>query len=321
VPGCPQRAPKLLFLGEMGQLVECVLNFSEGRDQDRIQDIAGVLGSFTEVHLLDCSSDADHNRSVLTFLGVPEAVLKGALAVFEEAIRHIDLNCHKGVHPRIGAVDVVPFVPLRGVSMRDCVQLARRFGKAVSDSHSVPTFLYGEAAVKRTRRELANIRRGQFEGLRKALSEDPEKEPDFGPAHPHPSAGACAVGARDLLIAFNIYLNTAEVRVAQEVARAVRESSGGLPHVLALGLSIESRGQVQVSMNLTNFRATSIYGVFEEVGEEAVRRGALIAGSEIVGLVPREALDTGDYRTLMIDDYSPGLILEERYYQVTGRRW
>ncbi len=305
----------------MGQLVECVLNFSEGRDKERIQAIAGVLSSFTEVHLLDCSSDADHHRSVLTFLGVPEAVLNGALSVFQEAIHDIDMNYHKGVHPRIGAVDVVPFVPLRGVSMRDCVQLARRFGKVVSDSHSIPTFLYGEAAVKRERKDLANIRRGQFEGLRKSLSGDPEKGPDFGPARPHPTAGACAVGARDLLIAFNIYLNTTELRVAQEVARAVRESSGGLPHVRALGLFLESRGQVQVSMNLTNFKTTSLYSVYEEVGREALKRGALIAGSEIVGLVPKEALEAGDYRTLMIEDYSSGLTLEERYYQVTGRRW
>ncbi len=305
----------------MEQLVECVLNFSEGRDKDRIQAIAGVLSSSSEVYLLDCSSDADHHRSVLTFLGVPEAVLQGALSVFEEAIRHIDLNRHQGVHPRIGAVDVVPFVPLRGVGMQDCVQLARRFGEVVSDSHSVPTFLYGEAAVKCERRNLANIRRGQFEGLRESISEGPEQEPDFGPAQLHPTAGACAVGARDLLIAFNIYLNTTELRVAQEVARTVRESSGGLPHIRALGRFIERRGQVQVSMNLTDFKATSIYRAFEEVGAEAIKRGALIVGSEIVGLVPREALDAGDYRTLMIEDYSPGLILEERYYQVTGRKW
>jgi len=305
----------------MEKLVECVLNFSEGRDQDRIQAIAGILSSVPGVHLLGCSSDADHHRSVLTFLGPPEAVLEGALSVFEEAILHIDLNHHKGVHPRIGAVDVVPFVPIRKVNMRDCVQLAHQFGKAVSESHCVPAFLYGEAALRRERRELANIRREQFEGLHKMLSEDPGKAPDFGPPRPHPTAGACAVGARELLIAFNIYLNTAEAEVAQEVARAVRESSGGLPYVRALGFLIEGRGQVQVSMNLTNFKATSIYRVFEEVSCEAVGRGALITGSEIVGFVPRDALEAGDYRTLMIEDYSPSLILEERYCQVTGRRW
>lgn len=304
----------------MERLVECVLNVSEGRDKHRIQAIADALTSFRNVHLLNCSSDADHHRSVLTFLGAPEAVLLGALSVFEEAVRRIDLNHHQGVHPRIGAVDVVPFVPLQGVGMQDCVQLAHRFGKAVVGSHSVPVFLYGEAASARDRKNLANIRRGEFEGLRKSISEDSARKPDFGPSRLHPTAGACAVGARDLLIAFNVYLDTTELEVGQEVARAVRESSGGFQHVRALGLFLERRGQVQVSMNLINFKVTSLYKVFKKVGSEALKRGVRISSSEIVGLVPREALDAGDHRTLMIEGYSPSVILEERYYQVTGRR-
>jgi glutamate formiminotransferase len=310
----------LLFLDAMEKLVECVLNVSEGRDENRIRTLANALNSPGEAQLLDCSSDIDHHRAVLTFSGAPEAVLLGALSVFEEAVRQIDLNYHQGVHPRIGAVDVVPFVPLQGVGMEDCVQVARRFGRAVADFHSVPVFLYGEAAATSDRRNLANIRRGEFEGLSKSISEDSARKPDFGPSRLHPTAGATAVGARDLLIAFNIYLDTTELEVAQGVARAVRESSGGLPHVRALGLFLERRGQAQVSMNLTNYKETSLYRAYEEVGAEALRRGTRIASSELVGLVPREALDAGDHRTLMIEDYSPSMILEERYYQVTGRK-
>jgi glutamate formiminotransferase len=305
----------------MERLVECVLNVSEGRDKNRVQVIVDALNSAGDAHLLDCSSDADHHRSVLTFLGAPEAVLLGALSVFEEAVRRIDLNHHQGVHPRIGAADVVPFVPLQGVGMQECVQLARRFGRAVADSYSVPVFLYGKAAATSDRRNLANIRRGEFEGLRKSIAENSNRKPDFGPSRVHPTAGACAVGARDLLIAFNIYLDTAELEVAQAVARAVRASSGGLPHVRALGLFLEGRGQAQVSMNLTNYRETSLYRVYEEVVAEALNSGTRILSSEVVGLVPREALDAGDHRALKIEDYSPSMILEERYYEVTGRKF
>lgn len=305
----------------MEQLVECVLNFSEGRDTDCIQAIAGAVDSCKDVFLLDCSSDVDHHRSVLTFVGQPEPVVRGALSVFKEAIRRIDLNYHRGVHPRIGAVDVVPFVPLRAIEMKDCVRLARRFGEIVSKSFAVPVFLYGAAAARSERSNLSTVRHGQFEGLRASISRTPELKPDYGEACLHPTAGACAVGARGLLIAFNIFLNSDELKVAREVARSVRESSGGLPGLLALGLFLERRGQVQVSMNLTNFRVTSLYRVFERVASEAAKRGCRVTSSEIVGLVPKQALKAGDPRNLLIENFSSRIILEDRYHQVTGREW
>jgi glutamate formiminotransferase len=280
----------------------------------------GALEGVERAYLLDVSSDPDHHRTVVTFVGPSEGVLEGALAIFAEAVTKIDLNFHQGIHPRIGAVDVVPFIPLLGVTMKECVELARRFAERIAELYAVSSFLYGEAARVPTRQNLANIRRGQFEGLSTLIREDPLRAPDFGPQVIHPTAGACAVGARDILIAYNIYLDTPEKDVAQKVAKAVRESDGGMLYLKALGLFIQSRGKAQVSMNLTDFRKTSLYQVFERVNQEALRHDSRITSSEIVGLVPREALEAGDYHMLSIEGFSPSSILEERVFQATGIR-
>jgi glutamate formiminotransferase len=260
--------------------VECVPNFSEGRDQRILLEIAAGILQTPRVALLDHSADADHNRSVFTFIGSPDAVLQAALAAAGTAVEHIDLNRHSGVHPRIGALDVAPFVPLTGTEMRDCVALARAFGERLWEQLRVPVFLYEEAALHPERRNLEQIRRLASEGA----------TPDIGDAR-HPTAGACAVGARQFLIAWNIWLETADLNLARQMARAVRFSSGGFPGVKALGLPLESMGIVQVSINTTDFRATPLHRVFEAVRALATQAGVRVRGSELIGMIPQSALD------------------------------
>ena len=302
----------------MKRLIECVPNFSEGRDLARIAALVQTLDSVPGARVLDCHSDPDHNRSVVTFAGEPEAVEAAALAAVGKAAESIDLNRHRGEHPRIGATDVLPFVPLEGVTMAECVAVARRVGGEIWKRYGIPVYFYESAATRPAREKLENVRRGEFEGLREAVLTDIERAPDVGTAGLHPTAGAVAVGARKLLIAYNITLSTTDVSVAEQIARTIRESNGGLPALKAIGVAVRSRKLVQVSMNLTDFEVTSIQQAFDAVRREAERRICTIEGSEIVGLVPKAALDmTSDY-FFQLDSFSRGQILEDRIAAAFG---
>jgi glutamate formiminotransferase len=273
-------------------LVESVPNYSEGRRTDVVDRLAEAAGSIPGAYLLDRTSDASHNRSVLTLAGEARAV-EGALeATIEVAIRDIDMDAHSGEHPRIGAVDVVPFVPLGETPIEACVELARSFGERVADRFGIPVYLYARAASRPERVKLADVRRGGYEGLRDALAAgDPDRAPDFGPSRTHPRAGAVAVGARPFLIAWNVNLETADVEVAKRIARTVRESGGGLPAVQGNGFMIEELGCAQVSMNLLDFRTTPMWRVWEEVGRLAAGEGVGVRESELIGLAPLAAFD------------------------------
>ena len=274
----------------MAALIECIPNVSEGRRGDVVAALAeAAVMAAPGVVLLDRTSDVDHNRSVLTFLGEGEALIVAITALVGAALDAIDLRKHAGAHPRLGAVDVIPFVPVRGATTADCVALAKTLGRTLADRYGLPVYLYEDAASRPDRQNLANIRKGEFEGLAKKM-EDPAWKPDFGPSAPHPSGGAVVVGARAPLIAYNINLATADLAVADRIAKAIRHLSGGYRFVKAMGVKLEARGQVQVSINMTNFEKTPLHRVFETVRSEAERQGVAVVGSEIVGLVPQAAL-------------------------------
>jgi glutamate formiminotransferase len=292
-------------------VIECVPNVSDGRRPDVIDRLASSIGHIAGVRLLDRSSDPAHNRSVFTFAGDAQPVADAVLALFETAVAAIDLRSHSGAHPRLGAVDVVPFIPVSGATMTDCVALARTTAAAVASRFQIPAFLYEEAASTDARRNLADIRRGEFEGLAAKLAL-PEWQPDYGPPRPHPTAGAVAIGARAPLIAFNVNLATGRLETAKAIAAAVRHSSGGLPFVKALGIALEHRGVAQVSMNLTNYEKTSIVRVFEAVRHEAERHGTSVLESEIVGLVPEAALPPDPEQSLQLAGFNPNQVLEHR---------
>lgn len=293
------------------KLVECVPNVSEGRDRSLIQSLTEAVQAVEGVVLLDASSDEDHHRSVFTMVGLPEGVEQAVLALCEVAVEGIDLRQHRGEHPRMGAVDVVPLVPVRGVTMDDCVALSRRLGKAIWERFEVPVFLYEASAATPKRRNLAAVRKGEFEGLAEKLS-DAEWQPDFGDVRPHPTAGATAVGAREFLIAYNVNLGTSDLEIAQAIARAVRGSSGGFRYVKALGLELAEQGIVQVSMNLTNYKKTPIPRVLECIRREAQRWGVPIVGTEIVGLVPQAALDDMVTYYTGLEGFRPQMVVERR---------
>ncbi|MEE9292067.1 MAG: glutamate formimidoyltransferase [Acidobacteriota bacterium] len=292
-------------------IIESVPNFSEGRRQDVIDAIVDRVRSSGPVRVLDLSSDADHNRSVLTLAGEPDAVLEGLEALVAICLERIDLTRHEGGHPRMGAVDVMPLIPIRNITMEECVSLARRLGESIAAKHALPVYLYEAAASADHRRNLAAIRKGGFEGFPDKIG-DPLWTPDFGPGRVHATGGCVAVGAREFLIAYNINLSTPDVEIAGAIARAVRHSSGGLRYVKAMGVRLEERDIAQVSMNLTNFRKTPIHRVFEMVRSEASRHGVTIVGSEIVGLVPDEALLEASAHYLRIEGFDPDRILERR---------
>ena len=294
------------------QLVECVPNFSEGRDSAKVDALARAVSGIPGVTLLDRTSDPDHNRSVLTFAGPPAAVADAAVRAVEKAVELIDLRTHRGQHPRIGAADVLPFVPIEGVTMEDCVRLAVQVGTEIWNRWKVPVYLYEAAARRPERINLENLRRGQFEALQTEMESMPERRPDIGDPVLHPTAGATVVGARRFLIAFNMNLGTPDLSIAKRIAKAVRFSSGGLPYVKALGLRLESRNLAQVSMNLTNFEEMPLHTVFETVSREAARYGVEVIGSEIIGLVPKKALELAAAHFLRIEHFQPGLILENR---------
>jgi glutamate formiminotransferase len=290
--------------------LECVPNLSEGRRPQVVKRLVRAV-TVPGVRLLDVQSDPDHNRTVLTIAGEPEPLLDGLMALYQAALAEIDLRRHEGVHPRIGAVDVVPFVPLGETPMALAVETARRLAAAVACRFALPVYLYEEAATRAARRALAAVRRGGFEGLAAKLA-DRAWQPDYGPAVPHASAGATVVGARFFLIACNALLDTAEVAVARAVAGAVRESGGGLPAVRALGFYLPSRGQAQVSLNLVDYRRTSLRQALERVRAEAAARGARVVASEIIGLLPRQAALDGARETPALPGLGAGQILEER---------
>jgi glutamate formiminotransferase len=295
-------------------VIECIPNVSEGRRPEIIGAMAEAVRSVPGVRLLDLQSDSSHNRSVFTMAGDASGIERAVLALVERASRDVDLRIHRGEHPRLGAVDVVPFVPIEGVTMADCVALARRVGAAIADRFAIPVFLYEEASNNPARKNLEDIRRGEFEGLAAKMSQ-PDWKPDFGPSAPHASAGATVVGARMPLIAYNINLATDRLDVAKKIAAAIRHSSGGFRYVKAAGFKLEDRGIVQVSMNLTNYEKTPIFRVFEVVKREAERYGVQILESEIVGLVPAAALNAAAEYYLQIEGFKPEQVLENRLRQ------
>ena len=292
-------------------IIESIPNVSEGRRPDVVERFADAVRNTPGVRLLDYSSDASHNRSVFTLVGDADSLKRATLALFEQAVAAIDLRRHSGEHPRLGAVDVVPFVPIEGATMDDCVRLAKDVGAVVADRFSVPVFLYEEASADPLRKNLEDIRRGEFEGLA-ARMRTPGWAPDFGPAAPHPSAGASVIGARMPLIAYNINLNTDRLDVAKKIAAAIRHSSGGLRYVKAMGVKLDDRNLAQVSMNLTNYQKTPIFRVFELVKREAGRYGVTVLESEIVGLVPSAALVSSAEFYLQLERFGGEQILENK---------
>jgi len=293
----------------MPALIECVPNFSEGRDPAKVDAIVEAM-KVPGVFLLDREMDGDHNRSVITLVGSPESLMEGVLRGIGKAAELIDLTRHQGAHPRLGATDVVPFIPIEGATLEDCVQLARKVGAEVWRRYQIPVYFYEAAATRPERQNLENVRRGQFEGIREEMGKDPARHPDVGEARLHPTAGAVVVGARKFLIAYNVYLNSTDVGIARKVAKAVRFSSGGLRYVKGMG--VEVRGLAQVSMNLTDFEQTPVARVFETVKREAARYGAVPLASEIVGLIPKKALENAAEWFLQIENFDSSLILENR---------
>jgi glutamate formiminotransferase len=293
------------------KIIECVPNFSEGRRLDVVEKIIDAVRGVDGVKVLDFSSDASHNRTVLTFVGDPEAVKEAAFRAADQAAQLIDMEKHQGEHPRIGATDVIPLIPISGVSMDECVELAQELGRDIGEKLGIPVYLYEEAATRPDRKNLAHVRRGEYEGLKEAIK-TPERQPDFGPAQMHSRAGAVAVGARPPLVAYNINLDTKKVEIAKAIARTIRGSSGGYPSIKALGVLIEETGKAQVTINVCNFKDVSLARVFETVKIEAERYGVNITGSEIVGLVPMEALLDAAAFYLRLEGFQVEQVLEKR---------
>lgn len=299
-------------------IVECVPNFSEGRDAAKVDAIVEAIRAAGGA-ILHRTMDPDHNRSVVTFAAPAEAIGEAAFRGVQKAVELIDLRVHRGVHPRIGAADVVPFVPVQGVTLQDCVRIAETAGGRIWDELRVPVYLYEAAARRPQCVNLADVRRGQFEGLALEAILNTARHPDFGGPDLHPSAGASAVGARKLLVAFNVNLDTPDVTVARRIARAVRASSGGLPFVKAIGVLLASRNLAQVAMNLTDFEQTPVHRAFEAVRREAEREGAGIAGTEVIGLIPAAALENAAASYLQIENFESSSVLENRLRTVAAR--
>jgi glutamate formiminotransferase len=295
----------------MQKLLQCVPNFSEGQRADVIEQIADAVRAVEDVRLLGVSPNGDHNRTVLTFVGPPDAVAEAAFQSTSKAVELIDMRTQKGEHPRIGAMDVVPFVPISGMTMADAVEVANAVGKRIADELGVPVYLYAAAATTPARKRLPDVRQGQYEGLQESISL-PERKPDFGEAKMHPTAGAMAVGARPPLIAFNVNLGTTNLSIAKNIAKGLRESSGGLMNVQALGVDLAEQNIVQVSMNLLDYTRTPVHRAYELVRIEAERYGVAVVGSEIVGLVPLDALLGAVDFYLRLSDFTRDQVLEAR---------
>lgn len=299
----------------MSALVECVPNFSEGRQPETVRLIAEAIAAVDSACVLDTHIDPDHNRSVITFVARPEKVVRAAVNSVRRAAELIDMRLHQGEHPRLGATDVLPFVPVRGVSMNDCVAIAHEAGEIIARELSIPVYYYENAALRIDRVNLEDVRRGALELLREQIALNPERAPDVGLAQVHESAGAIAVGARKFLIAFNVILRSSDIAVARQIARKIRARSGGLPFVKALGFRLQTRGLVQVSMNLVNYEVTGMAAVYEAVQREADVLGVEIESAEIVGLVPRAALDREAAYFSKLENFSEAKILE---HQIAG---
>ena len=299
----------------MSTLVECVPNFSEGRDKAKVDAIVEAM-KMDGVYLLDREMDGDHNRCVITLVGEREPIQEAAIRGVGKAVELLDLTRHQGAHPRMGAADVVPFIPIEGVSIEDCVAMARHVGEQIWRRYEVPVYLYEAAATTPERQNLENIRRGQFEGIRDDIATNPARRPDYGEARVHPTAGATVVGARKFLVAYNVFLNTTDVDIAKKIAKAVRFSTGGLRFVKGAGFMV--RGMAQVSMNLTDFEQTPVHRVFEFVKREAARYGVIPVSSEIVGLIPKKALEQAAEWFLQVENFDSSLILENRLTAVMG---
>jgi glutamate formiminotransferase len=293
----------------MQSLVQCVPNFSEGRRPEVVSAIATVLGKHPGINLLDIESDADHNRSVFTLVAPPAVLVPAMFEAVKTAAELIDMELHRGQHPRIGATDVVPFVPVRGTDMGECISLARELGRRIGEELGIPVYLYEQAATRPDRVNLADIRRGEYEGLKAEIGTNPERTPDFGPARLS-SAGATVIGARAPLIAYNVYLTTTNVEIARHIAKAIRQSNGGLRYVRALGMLVN--GKAQVSINLTDYTKTPIHRVMEMIRSEAARYGVAVESSELVGMIPQQALLDAATWYLQLDNLQPSMVLENR---------
>ena len=316
-PQLPHPTSPVILAPMPSTLVECVPNFSEGRDKAKVDAIVEAM-KIPGVYLLDREMDSDHNRCVITLVGEREAIQEAAIRGVGKAAELIDLTKHQGAHPRMGAADVVPFIPIDGVTIEDCVAMARHVGGEISKRFQIPVYLYEAAAATPERQNLENVRRGQFEGIRADIESNPARKPDFGEAKVHPTAGATVVGARKALVAYNVFLNTPEVDIAKKIAKAVRFSSGGLRFVKGAGFLV--RGLAQVSMNLTDFEQTPVHRVFEFVKREAARYGVIPLSSEIVGLIPKRALEQAAEWFLQVENFDSSLILENRLASVmTGK--
>ncbi len=296
----------------MKRLIECVPNFSEGRDPAKVDAILQAMSSVPGVYVLDREMDADHNRSVITLAGEPDAVGEAAILGAGKALELIDMTTHTGAHPRVGATDVVPFIPIAGMTLDDCVALARRVGNEIWKRHRIPIFFYEAAATRPDRVNLENVRRGQFEGLRDELKKNHDRQPDVGEPKLHPTAGVTVVGARKFLIAYNVNLNTSDVSIANKIAKAIRFSSGGFRYVKSMGVELKARNLAQVSINLTDFEQTPMHRVYEAVKREAARYGVMPAGSEIVGLVPKKAIEMAADYFLQLENFSPSQVFENK---------
>lgn len=296
----------------MKRLIECVPNFSEGRDPAKVDAIVSAMSSVSGVYVLDHEMDADHNRCVITLAGEPDAVAEAALRGVGKAMELIDLTKHTGAHPRVGASDVIPFIPIEGVTIEDCVALARRTGHEIWARYRIPVFFYEAAALRPDRVNLENVRRGQFEGLRAEMKHNHDRQPDVGEPKLHPTAGVAVVGARKFLVAYNVNLNTSDVRIANKIAKAIRFSSGGLRYVKSMGVELKARNLAQVSINLTDFEQTPMHRVYEMVKREAERYGAAPVGSEIVGLIPKKAIEMAADFFLQLENFSPAQVFENK---------
>jgi glutamate formiminotransferase / formiminotetrahydrofolate cyclodeaminase len=296
----------------MKRLIECVPNFSEGRDASKVDTLIQTMSKVPGVWVLDHELDADHNRCVITLAGEPDAVAEAALLGTGKAVELIDMTQHTGAHPRVGATDVVPFIPVEGVTIEDCVALARRVGNEIWKRYRIPVFFYEAAATRPDRVNLENIRKGQFEGLREELKKNHDRQPDVGEPKLHPTAGVTVVGARKFLIAYNVNLNTPDVGIANKIAKAIRFSSGGLRYVKSMGVDLKARNIAQVSINLTDYEQTPMHRVYEMVKREAARYGALPVGSEIVGLVPKKAVEMAADYFLQLENFSPAQVFENK---------
>jgi glutamate formiminotransferase / formiminotetrahydrofolate cyclodeaminase len=296
----------------MKRLIECVPNFSEGRDPAKVDGIVAAMSSVPGVYVLDREMDADHNRCVITLAGEPDAVAEAALRGTGKAMELIDLTKHTGAHPRVGATDVLPFIPIDGVTIEDCVALARRVGTEIWKRYRIPVFFYEAAATRPERVNLENVRRGQFEGLREEMKHNLDRQPDVGEPKLHPTAGVTVVGARKFLIAYNVNLSTSDVSIANKIAKAIRFSSGGLRYVKSMGVELKARNLAQVSINLTDFEQTPMHRVYEMVKREAERYGVTPVGSEIVGLIPKKAMEMAADFFLQLENFSPAQVFENR---------